>query len=66
MSGIRPRFQILERIKSKKKKKNGKANINKGSEKSGCERKKGEMTTVVCGRQELEEVLFIYFCLFLK
>ena len=64
MSGIRPRFQILERIKSKKK--NGKANINKDSGKFGCEREKGEMTTVVCDRQELEEVSFIYFCLFLK
>ena len=57
MSGIRPRFQILERIK--KKKKNSKANVNKGSKKFGCEREKGKMTTVVCGRQELEEVLFI-------
>lgn len=65
MLGIRPRFQILKRIKSKKKK-NGKANINKGSEKFVYEREKGEMTTVVCDRQELEEVSFIYFCLFLK
>lgn len=62
MSGIRPRFQILERIKSKKtktNKKNSKANVNKGSKKFGYEREKGKMTTVVCGSQELEEVLFI-------
>lgn len=45
--------------KNKNKQKNSKANVNKGSKKFGYEREKGKMTTVVCGSQELEEVLFI-------
>lgn len=65
MSGLRTRFQRLER---ELKAKYGKANTDKRSKKLGCEREKGKMTVVACGRKELEDdfVCLILSALFLK
>ena len=49
MSGIRTKFQMLER---KLKVKNNNVNIDESSQKFDCRREKGKMTAVACGRQE--------------